>query len=512
MGLELAKAYILIRADQRHLNADLAEARQQLIGTLQSIAQVAGAIPTAIDYVLQSVVRLGESTIGAALESIKIQTRLGAALEATGMSAKVSMNDLSGYATQLMNLTATDDEAIMGAMTRLTMFRSLSKETFKEVTKGAIGLSAMGFGTVESSAMRLGRALEDPQRGMSLLRRTGIMFTAAEQAKVKTLVAANKLHEAQGIILAKVAPYFKVAVDMAKTGEGYYRLLNVQIDNMREAIGEALLPLMSRLKEETLRNHYFMLAFAKVVGFAATYTGYLIPNVLTAIKVLKWLGLAFIGASVAMKAFGITFHAVLWGTGVGIAVSAIIIGIAAIVAAIQGAIRWMMSFKESQAAWTTGMLILKEVMTKIAIVFKAAFGGEFTKTIGKVFSAFILTAILGVTALAKALQYVITMMLIPIMILRHALTAMGLLTQETENTAAKAVAAQVAQGGAAKGQLGRTGFRDYGKSVQEMLLKNPNGTAEKQLREQQQSNELQKEQLKVQKQIRDGQSEAGVLA
>jgi len=73
--------------------------------------------------------------------------------------------------------------------------------TFDRAQKAALDLAAAGFGSATSNAQALGKALNDPIKGITALTRSGVTFTDVERERIKTLVESNRVGEAQAIIL-----------------------------------------------------------------------------------------------------------------------------------------------------------------------------------------------------------------------------------------------------------------------------------------------------------------------
>ena len=70
--------------------------------------------------------------------------------------------------------------------------------------RAAQDLAAVGFGSVQSAAVQLGKALEDPEQGLSALRRVGVSFSESQRDLIKTLVDTGQTLEAQQVILRAV--------------------------------------------------------------------------------------------------------------------------------------------------------------------------------------------------------------------------------------------------------------------------------------------------------------------
>jgi hypothetical protein len=93
--------------------------------------------------------------------------------------------------------------SIKATQAKLLTFKELAATAneiggnFERTTKAAIDLGAAGFGTAELNAVALGKALNDPIKGISALSRNGITFTESEKDRIKVLVESNKVGEAQ---------------------------------------------------------------------------------------------------------------------------------------------------------------------------------------------------------------------------------------------------------------------------------------------------------------------------
>jgi hypothetical protein len=100
---------------------------------------------------------------------------------------------------------------------------------FDRATNAALDLAAAGFGSAESNAVQLGKALQDPIKGVTALAKSGVTFTAQEKEKIKTLVESNKMLEAQEIVLAAIE----------KQVGGTALATANDTDKMREAVAQA---------------------------------------------------------------------------------------------------------------------------------------------------------------------------------------------------------------------------------------------------------------------------------
>jgi hypothetical protein len=182
--------------------------------------------------------------IGAATQAYDAEARLRAVIAATGMAAKRSAEDILDMAAAMQKTTVFDDEAIVNAASKLLTFKKVVGETFDRAMKLSADLSAVGFGSIQGAALQLGKALEDPVRGLGALRRAGVTFTEAEKKMIAGLVKSGQLLKAQGIILDAVAGQVAgVAEAMGKTPAGQWQQIKNLIGDVGEEFGKRLLPM-----------------------------------------------------------------------------------------------------------------------------------------------------------------------------------------------------------------------------------------------------------------------------
>jgi len=124
-----------------------------------------------------------------------------------GDEASAVAGDIAKTAGELAKLTGVERNTIKETQALLLTFDSVNKTAdqtggvFERATKAAVDLAAAGFGSATGNAQQLGKALEDPIKGLASLTRSGVTFTDAEKERIATLVESNKVGEAQAIIL-----------------------------------------------------------------------------------------------------------------------------------------------------------------------------------------------------------------------------------------------------------------------------------------------------------------------
>lgn len=145
--------------------------------------------------------------------------------------------------------TGVDQNAIKATQAKLLTFGELAETAdkvggnFDRATAAAVDLAAAGFGSAESNAVQLGKALNDPIKGLASLAKSGVTFTDAEKERISTLVESNKMGEAQSLVLAAIEK--QVGGTAVATANGTDKI-KVAFSQLAERLGGVLVPMVDR--------------------------------------------------------------------------------------------------------------------------------------------------------------------------------------------------------------------------------------------------------------------------
>jgi hypothetical protein len=257
MAYELAKAYVSIQSDDSKLKSGIGKTRSWLkgaIGNLNKAAKVTLALGTGAAFVaMQKAMGIAKESIALAEVQIDAERRLGAVIKSTGGAAGLTLKQMKDYASELQSVTTFGDEATLQTMALAATFKNIKGDNFKQMIALTQDLAATGLGSMESAALQLGKALEDPTRGMTQLRRIGVSFSESQQQQIKDLQESNQLWKAQGMLLEVVEGQVGgVARELAKTDPGKIKQIDNAIGDIKESIGKSLLPATVQWKESML--------------------------------------------------------------------------------------------------------------------------------------------------------------------------------------------------------------------------------------------------------------------
>ena len=155
---------------------------------------------------------LADRTVGRLIRAFSEQERavakLNQTLRSTKFAAGVSSRELQGLAAQMQRLTGIGDETILSMQGVLLTFTQIKGQVFKDATEAILNISVALGQDLQQSAIQVGKALNDPARGVAALQRIGIQFTDQQKAMIKQLDKTNQTVKAQEIILKELEIQF----------------------------------------------------------------------------------------------------------------------------------------------------------------------------------------------------------------------------------------------------------------------------------------------------------------
>lgn len=146
--------------------------------------------------------------ISATKEQEAAMAQLEARLKSTGGVVGYTSAELEQFATELQGLTTFGDEAIISMEALLASFTNIRGEVFKDATKAILDMSVAMDQDLKTSALQVGKALNDPIAGINALSRAGVKFSKAQKEVIKNLVETGKTAEAQKILLQELQVEF----------------------------------------------------------------------------------------------------------------------------------------------------------------------------------------------------------------------------------------------------------------------------------------------------------------
>jgi len=263
MAVEVGTGYVSITPSAKGFGASLSK---QIDGEVSGAGAAAGgkagkgflggmggALKAGVAAVgVGAVIGLAKNAAQAAQESARVAAITDATIKATGGAANVTAAEVGKLASALSMKTGIDDEQIQTGQNMLLTFKNVANaagegnDVFNQASEAALNLSAAGFGSVESASVMLGKALNDPVKGMAALGRAGVTFTDSQKKQVEAAMKNNDVLTAQKIILGEVEGQVG---GVAEAAADPMAKLNNMFGDLMETVGSALLPAINGIVE-----------------------------------------------------------------------------------------------------------------------------------------------------------------------------------------------------------------------------------------------------------------------
>jgi hypothetical protein len=235
--------------------------------------------------------------IVAARELSDSETKLAqtqAVIESTGGAARKTVHDITALSASLSEMSSVDDEDIQGLANTLLTFRNIAGPTFDEATEAALNLSVAMGTDLQAAGIQIGKALNDPIRGLTSLTRVGVTFTQQQRDAIQAMVFFGDTAGAQRIILEELNAEFGGSAEaLGGTFTGRLNKVKNRFEEMSASILEDLLPVLEDLADdiEDLADAYDnltpkqqkvvagLLAFAFAIGPISSVLGFLASGI-----------------------------------------------------------------------------------------------------------------------------------------------------------------------------------------------------------------------------------------
>lgn len=193
------------------------------------------------------VVGLG-SSVKEAMAAEEAQAQLNATIKSTKGVAGMTSKALNEQALALSKVTRFEDDAIIASDALMLTFTNIGKDTFPQATKATLDLATKFKMDLQSATVMVGKALNDPIKGLTAMGRAGVQFTEKQKDMIKAMVEVGDVAGAQKIILKELELQVGGSAEAAgKTAAGQMDIFKNSLGNIKEEIGGALIPVMQSL-------------------------------------------------------------------------------------------------------------------------------------------------------------------------------------------------------------------------------------------------------------------------
>lgn len=252
-----ANLVITIVTEAAKAQKELKQTSQDVEGLGKSTSNMGKVVAAGAAAGVAGLVALGVSAFEAAQESARIGRETERVIRTTGAAAWTSAKQVSELSSAISEKTGADDEAVQSGANLLLTFTNVQNvvgegnDVFDQATELALDMSTALGTDMSGAAIQLGKALNDPIKGITALSKAGVSFTEQQKEQIRALVEAGDVLGAQKIVLAELKKEFGGAAETAGTP---FEKLQVAIGNLQEDIGSLLIPAASAVASFMLDN------------------------------------------------------------------------------------------------------------------------------------------------------------------------------------------------------------------------------------------------------------------
>ena len=320
----MAEAVVTLRVDARGATSALRNVQNQTnklslaangaTKSLGATSVAAKGLGASLVSTLGPLLTLGAAfaTVGNAIGTFTARERdiaiLNQGLKNLG-AGTVQLNELQEAANRLGNETLFNQEEFTRGFNLLTSFRKIGVDAYERVAQAAADIAQVNQVDVSTSFMQLAKALQDPERNLSNLNRSGIAFTKTQQDVIKELMKTNKTAEAHAMILSIVEESYNKLSQAASEGfAGNVDTLGESFRDFSETLGKALEPALIEVTKGLTELIQVTEQFitSPIAGTAAIFAGIALAAKATiAILGAVKLGLLAVGGAAGVAAIAL---------------------------------------------------------------------------------------------------------------------------------------------------------------------------------------------------------------
>lgn len=242
----IGEATVAVKADTKGFQADAERGVGE--GMKGALTKVGAAVAAA--GIGRAFAGLLRSSVDEAREANKVAAQTAQVIKTTGGVAGVTADQVDALSSALSAKSGIDDDVIASSQAVLLTFTKVRNEVgegsdvFNRASEAALDMSVALKTDLQGATLQLGKALNDPIKGITALSRSGVSFTEQQKQTIKSLVESGDVLSAQKIILDELATEFGGQAEAQATAADKAR---VGWANYKEEIGKRLVPVIDGL-------------------------------------------------------------------------------------------------------------------------------------------------------------------------------------------------------------------------------------------------------------------------
>ncbi|GAB3232992.1 hypothetical protein GCM10027346_20620 [Hymenobacter seoulensis] len=174
--------------------------------------------------------------------SARITADLENTLRSTAHAAGLTADEIKAIGEARAKVTLFDDDESNAASAMLLTFTNIKKGVFEDALPAiqdiATKMAGDGPADLKGASIQVGKALNDPIKGITALTRVGVTFTEAQKEQITQMVKAGNTAGAQKLILSELNKEFGGSAEAARKAAGGMATLSMRWGEFKETVGE----------------------------------------------------------------------------------------------------------------------------------------------------------------------------------------------------------------------------------------------------------------------------------
>lgn len=322
-----------LTADISDYTSKMAEAAEHTKGSFQAALVTGELVADGLEKIGEGFVDLFKDAAQHMADLDKVQAQTTAAIKSTGEAAGISASGVHELSESLAKVSGISPEIAQAGANILLTFTGIKNsvgagnDIFNQATSIANDMSIALGQDMKSSAIQLGKALNDPIKGVTALQRVGVTFTDTQKAQIAAMEKAGNTMGAQKLILHELNTEFGgSAVAFGQTLPGAVGRFKNAWDEVTESLMNGSMPavreivnigadgfekLADAIKENGLLEAMDKLSSPAVkeafIGIAGAITAAMVPSMMEAVAaggaaIVAWSPFIALAAAIAFAA------------------------------------------------------------------------------------------------------------------------------------------------------------------------------------------------------------------
>lgn len=213
----------------------------------------------------KAIVNFGKEAVKSAESANKTLNILNNTLKVTGASAWTTSEDLVKMSEEIAYSTNYTVGEIQDMQSVLLGFKNITGDTFKEASDAITDMATVMGMDLKSAVQTVGKALDDPVKGLDSLRRQGFAFTEEQKKELAQLVENGEQLKAQKIILDELNTTYGGA---AKAAQSSFDKQKDAVISFKETLGNQLIPVLDVFAEKSATSFSTLTEKIKTIDFS----------------------------------------------------------------------------------------------------------------------------------------------------------------------------------------------------------------------------------------------------